>query len=567
MKHSDHPSPPEWPLKWLRFFMKEAYLEEIEGDMEEIFLDNLEIHSLRKARRLYTWDVLRLFRPGLIKNWKVNGQQNHLDMYKNYLKIAWRNLKKFKMYSAIKIGGFAIGIAAAILIALFVLHESGYDQHYEHTDRIYRVINNFSDPEDQERWPALQPQFAQVLQDEFPEVEKAGRLIPYDWYNAGSNQFRPEDQLQNNYEEGFAYMDQSLLEILEIPMVYGQRAKALSEPKSLVISQKIADKYFPGKDPVGQTVILNENEEHPYTIGGVMENFPTNTHLQYDYLLTLTDEEFWEGEQTNWCCSNYNTYALLRPGVDPEAVETKLLSIRDNYLVRHFEERGNKWAAKAKNYLTYDLDPIADTHLRSSEVFDVFSKSDIAVIRLFGVIAIFILLLACINFINLSTAKSANRARETGLRKVVGSNRSHLIQQFLTESVLFSGISVALGTLLSWILIPYFNQLSGKDLSLPWAEWWFIPILLGLASFIGLLAGIYPSFYLSGFKPIDVLKGKLSRGSKATGLRSTMVVFQFATSMVLIASAFIVYYQMQYILHKDLGFDKEQVVMIHGTNT
>lgn len=567
MKHPDHPSPPEWPLKWLRFFMKEAYLEEIEGDMEEIFLDNLEIHSLRKARRLYTWDVLRLFRPGLVKNWKVSGQQNHLDMYKNYLKIAWRNLKKFKMYSAIKIGGFAIGIAAAILIALFVLHESDYDRHYEHTDRIYRVINNFSDPEDQERWPALQPQFAQVLRDEFPEVEKAGRLIPYDWYNAGSNQFRPEDQLQNNYEEGFAYMDQSLLEILEIPMVYGQRAKALSEPKSLVISQKIADKYFPGKDPVGQTVILNENEASPYTIGGVMENFPTNTHLQYDFLLTLTDEEFWEGEQTSWCCNNYNTYTLLRPGVDPKVLESKLLSIRDNYLVRHFKERGNKWAEEVEKYLTYDLDPIADTHLRSSEVFDVFSKSDIAVIRLFGVIAVFILLLACINFINLSTAKSANRARETGLRKVVGSNRSHLIQQFLTESVLFSGISVALGTLLSWILIPYFNQLSGKDLSLPWAEWWFIPILLGLASFIGLLAGIYPAFYLSGFKPIDVLKGKLSRGSKATGLRSTMVVFQFATSMVLIASAFIVYYQMQYILHKDLGFDKEQVVMIHGTNT
>jgi putative ABC transport system permease protein len=566
---SDQKHPPEWPLKWLRFFLKESYLEEIEGDLEEIFQEDLERSSYQKARRLYTWEVLKLFRPGLVKNWKITPHFNQLDMYKNYLKIAWRNLQKFKMYSAIKIGGFAIGIAAVILITLFVLHETDYDRHYTNTDRIFRVINNFSDPEEQERWPALEPQMASVLQNEFPEVEKAGRLIPYDWYNAGSNQFRPSERVQNNHEEGFVYMDQSLLEILEIPLIYGERTTALAEPKTIVIAQRIADKYYPYENPVGKTVILNEQEEQPYTIGGVMENFPATSHLQqYDFLLTLTDEEFWEGEQTSWCCSNYNTYALLRPDVNPKALEPKMLSIRDNYLIRHFAEQGDKWADRAKKYLSYDLDPISDIHLNSAEVRDVFAKGDIRIVRLFGAIGIFILLLACINFINLSTAKSANRAKETGLRKVVGSHRSHLIQQFLTESILFSGISVVLGTLLAWALLPAFNELSGKALSFPWQEWAFFPILFSLALIIGLLAGIYPSFYLSAFKPIDVLKGKLSRGSKASGgLRSTMVVFQFATSMVLITSAFVVYYQMQYILHKDLGFDKEQVVMIQGTNT
>lgn len=568
MDTPDRQYPPKWPLQFLRFFVREAYLEEIEGDMEEIFQEHLEQYSLKKSRRLYAWDVIKLFRPGLIKHLKFGNHLNHHDMFKNYLKIAWRNLNKFKMYSAIKIGGFAIGIAAVILIALFVIHESSYDRHYANTDRIYRVINHLSDPtEENDRWPAMQPQMASVLQDEFPEIEKAGRLIPYDWYYAGHNQFRPEDQLQNNYEEGFAYMDQSLLEILEIPMVYGQQDQALAEPNTIVISKKIADKYYPGEDPVGKSVFLNENKDRPYTIGGVMENFPSNTHVQYDFLLTLTDEEFWEGEQTNWCCSNYNTYVLLRPGVDPDELEPKLLSVRDNYLVRHFAEQENKWAEQAKKYLTFDLDPIADTHLRSADVWDIFSKSDIQITRLFGAIAVFILLLACINFINLSTAKSANRAKETGLRKVVGSHRGQLIQQFLTESVLFSAISVVLGTLLAWVLLPFFNEISGKALTLPWTEWWFVPILSGLVLVIGLLAGLYPSFYLSGFKPIDVLKGKLSRGSKAAEMRSTMVVFQFATSMVLIVSAFTVYYQMQYILHKDLGFDKEQVVMIHGTNT
>ena len=562
------PTLPKWPLKFLRFFMKEEYLEEVEGDLEELFLEQLEAHPLSKARRLYAWEVLRLFRPGLVKNWKLNYHHNHLDMYKNFLKIAWRNLKKSSMYATIKIGGFAIGIAATILIALFVLHESGYDRYYPDTDRIYRVINKFSDPaKDADRWPAMQPQMAQVLQDEFPETEKSGRLIPYDWYNAGNNQFRPAEQLQNNYEEGFAYMDQSLLDILGLPMVSGDRSQALATPKSLVISRKIAEKYYPGQDPVGQTVVLNENEEQPYTIGGVMEDFPSTSHLQYDFLLTLTDEEFWEGEQTSWCCSNYNTYVLLRRDVDPDILEPKLLSVRDNYLIRHFNDQGDKWADEAEKYLSYDLMPIADTHLRSAEVWDVFPKSDIKTIRLFGAIASFILLLACINFINLATAKSANRAKETGLRKVVGSLRSQLVQQFLTESVLFSTISVVLGTLLAWALLPSFNDLSGKSLVMPWTNWWFVPTLVGLALIIGLTAGIYPSLYLSSFRPIDVLKGQLKRGKKAAGLRSTMVVFQFTTSMVLIVSALIVYFQMQYILHKDLGFDKEQVVMIQGTNT
>ncbi|MEZ5041947.1 MAG: ABC transporter permease [Saprospiraceae bacterium] len=559
--------PPKWPLKFLRFFVKAEYLEEIEGDMEEIFLDNLEQYSPKQAQRLYTWEVLKLFRPGLVKHINISDHLNTTDMYKNYLKIAWRNLNKFKLYSAIKIGGFAIGIAAAMLIALYVKNELSYDQHYTNQERIYRVLNIYSDPENNEKWPSFQAQMASVLQAEFPEVEKAGRLIPYDWYDAGHNQFRRVDQVQNNYEEGFVYADQNLLEILEIPMLYGKREQALAKPFSMVISKKMADKYFPGEDPVGKAVLLNENTDRPYTIGGVMEDFPPNTHLQYDFLLTLTEVEFWDGEQTNWCCSNYNVYVLLRPGVDPRQLEPKMLAIRDNYLIRHFRERENQFAEDAEKYLTYALQPIGDIHLRSEDVSDIFSNSDIRIVRLFGAIAIFILILAGINFINLSTAKSANRAKETGLRKVVGSYRSSLIQQFLTESVLFSGISVVLGSLLAWLLIPFFNTISGKSLDLAWDAWWFFPLLLSLTLVIGLLAGIYPSFYLSGFKPIDVLKGKLSRGSKGVGLRSTMVVFQFTTSIVLIVCAFIVYNQMQYILHKDLGYDKEQVVLIQGTNT
>ena len=488
-------------------------------------------------------------------------------MFKNYSKIAWRNLFKYKMYSFIKIGGFAIGIAACLLISLFVKEELSYDKYYENGNRIYRVINVYNNNVDFWRWTAFPAQIAQVLQDNFPEIEKAGRLIPYDWYNAGNNQFRAAEQTQNNYEEGFAYADQELLEILQIPLVYGNPEHALEKPNSMVLSKRMADKYFPDKDPVGQTVILNEDESNPYVVGGVMENFPSNSHLQFDFFITLTEVEFWPGEQTNWCCSNYNPYILVREGTDPHELEEKLLFIRDNYIVRHLRETENQDAVDEQKYRSFYLQAIGDIRLKSKDIGDIIPHGDIQIVWLFAAIACFILLLACINFINLSTAKSANRAREVGLRKVVGSFRRNLIRQFLTESIFFSGISVAFGTLLAATFSPYFNLLSGKSLTLPWMEWWFIPLLILLIIVIGFLAGIYPSLYLSAFKPINTLKGGPSKGSKSSRLRNAMVVFQFTTSITLIVGAFIVYRQMEYILNKELGYDREQVVMIQGTNT
>ncbi|HMQ62990.1 MAG TPA: permease prefix domain 2-containing transporter, partial [Flavilitoribacter sp.] len=269
MNRPIHPAPPSWPLKFLRLIIRDQYLEEIEGDMEEVYRDYLEQFPVRKARYLYALEALKLLRPALIKSPKISIQSNSPDMFANYLKIAWRTLNKSRMYSAIKIGGFAIGIAAALLIALYVVNESGYDRFYANTDRIYRLINEYSKSGNQEKWTAFQPQMVQVLKDEFPEIENAGRLIPYaGWFDAGDNQFRRADRQQNNYEEGFAYADQSLLDILEVSMVYGERSKALSEVRSIVLSKRMADKYFPGENPVGKVVILEERTGEPFTGGG-----------------------------------------------------------------------------------------------------------------------------------------------------------------------------------------------------------------------------------------------------------------------------------------------------------
>lgn len=490
-------------------------------------------------------------------------------MFKSYFKIGWRNLVKQKMYSAIKIGGFALGIAACLLITLFIRQELSYDQYYTNKDRIFRVYNQFAKGET-EKWTSFPASIGHILKNDYPEVEKAGRLIPYNsWFYAGTNLFRRDDQVDNIYEEGFAYADQALLEILQIPMVYGNQEHALAEPNTIVLSKRKADKYFPGENPVGQTVILDENEARPFTVGGVMENFPSNSHLQYDFLITLTEEEFWEGEQTSWCCWNYNAYIQIRPDADPAELEEKLLTIRDKYYVNYIEETGQQGVEDVKKYHSFKLQPVSDIYLLSGAdgIDSAVEQGDIKYVWLFGGVACFILLLAGINFINLSTAKSANRAKEVGLRKVVGSVRSNLIKQFLTESLIFSFVSFILALLIVWFTLPLFNDLAGKSLMMPWTDWWFLPIILLSAIIMGVLAGIYPSFYLSAFKPIEVLKGKWSRGAKGSKMRSALVVFQFTASIVLIIGTIIIYQQMNFILNKKIGYDKEQVITIEGANT
>ena len=559
--------PPKYALKFFRWFCHPDYAEDIEGDLYEKYERNIQNCTKRKADWRFFLTILSLFRPNLIRSITINNQLIHPAMFRQNVKIGYRSLLKNKSYSAIKIGGFAIGIAAFLLITLFVQEELSYDQHYKYGDRIYRLLNVEKGTGDFDKWTAFPAQIGQLLNEDFPEIEKAGRLIPYDWHLAGNNLVSSENYRQNNYEEGFAYVDASLLEVLEIPMVYGSQKDALVKPNTIVLSKKMADKYFPDEDPVGKDLIINGVEDYPFIVGGVMENFPTNSHLQFDFFLTLTDIEFWPGEQTNWCCSNYNPYIKVRPDTDILTLEKKLLAIRDNYVVPHLLKEKNTYAEKAATDLSYELQAIKDIHLKSAGIGDIFVHGDIKIARLFGIIAIFILLLAGINFINLFTAKSANRAKEVGVRKVVGSFRSNLVQQFLTESTLFSAISVIIGTGLAWFSLPYFNLLSGKALTIPWTTLWFIPALGGLAILIGILAGLYPAFYLSAFKPIDVLKGKLSQGSKNSTLRSSMVIFQFTTSIILVVSAFVVYNQMHFILTKKLGFDKEQVIMIQGANT
>lgn len=560
------PTPPKFARWILLRFLRGDLTEEVEGDLEEKFYVTATKRSVFRARINYWYQVLHYMRPFALRKNKFT--LFYYDMFQNYFKISWRSLLKQRMYSVIKIGGLALGIAACFLITLYINDELNYDKHYTHTNRIYRLVAAV-ELEDSKHgrfidWPAPA---ATVLEQDYPEVEKAGRYLSSSLFGAGENEIRRSDRVENSHEEGFVYFDQKLIELLDLPVIAGNLHHALDEPNTIVITRRKAEKYFSGEDAVGKTFVINNNDKRLFKIGAVIEDFPLNSHLQFDFLMTLTGVEFWGGEQTYWMASNYSTYVLLKPDADVKDVERKITKgIIEKYYIPAMVATGQVGGMELLKKARLQLQPIDQIHIDGS-VADGLQHGDMRFIWLFGAIAVFILIIACINFINLSTARSANRAKEVGLRKTVGSMRSHLVNQFLTESFLFSLLALIAGVILSWLLLPYFNLLAAKTLTFPWQAWWLIPGIIVVAIVIGLMAGLYPAFYLSAFKPANVLKGNVSKGSKNSSTRSMLVVFQFTTSIVLIISTVVIYRQMNFILNKKLGFDREQVLLLQGTTT
>lgn len=554
--------PPRLGQRLLLRFLRDDLAEEVLGDLDEKFYITVKKRSPFRAKLNYWYQVMQYARPFAIRrSRKIH--KNQYDMLKSYFRTGWRNMSRQKMYSFIKIGGFSLGIAACLLITLYIKEELSYDTQWP--SDIYRVIKVYNEDGTILKGVDFPAPVANVLKEEFPEVAMAGRINPSQSFGAGSNEIRREDQEENTHEDGFIYADQELLDLLQVPMVFGERKHALDEPNTIVLSRRKAEKFFPNQNPLGKMMIVNN--DRLYKVGGVIEDFPPATHVHFDFLLSLKGVQFWQGEQTNWLANNYNTYIRLVPGADPLLLEKKFDEITKKYLVPSLKAAGFVNAEKSGNNFSYRLQPIQDIHLYSADIDDDFVHGDIRYVWIFGVIATFILIIACINFINLSTAKSANRAKEVGLRKVVGSVRANLVNQFLTESLLFSLISFVVGMLLASLALPWFNVLAGKSLVFPWKEPWLLPALALAALITGLLAGLYPAFYLSAFRPIQVLKGDLRRGSKSAAMRSTLVVFQFTASIVLIIGTFIVYRQMDFILTRKAGFEKDQVILIHGTNT
>jgi putative ABC transport system permease protein len=478
------------------------------------------------------------------------------NMLKNYFTVAIRNLRKHSFYSFINVAGLSIGLAICFIIVLFVINELSYDTHFVAADRIYRVKNEIKFGGNHYKMLYTPPVLANALVSEYPEVEAAIRFR-----ERGS--YLVKRTVDNIKEDHVIWTDKDFFKVFSIPVIAGNAETALTEPNSIAISESIANKYFPNENALGQTLILDNKENMKIT--AIYKNLPTNTHFHFDILISMEGLE--EAKRHVWYSNNFQTYMLLRPGASATQLESKFPElVAKNAMPQLAEVLGGDLTMEkfvsAGNKMEYTLQPLTDIHLKSSLQGEFEPNFDMAYVYLFVAIALFILIIACINFMNLSTARSANRAKEVGIRKVMGSFRSHLMRQFLTESILLTFISILLALFLAYLLLPLFNQLSLRALSIPFRQPMLYGIIILAALGVGLLAGIYPSFFLSAFKPVSVLKGHVALGMKSGFIRSALVVFQFTISMFLVIGTLAVSKQLNYIQNKKLGFNKDQVIVI-----
>ncbi|MEJ7739014.1 MAG: ABC transporter permease [Chitinophagaceae bacterium] len=476
-------------------------------------------------------------------------------MLKNYLKVAFRNLWKNKFFSAINMLGLAIGISTCLLITLFVLDELSFDHYNENAGRIYRVNTDLKFGGAEQKFAVASAPLGFTMVNESPEIENAVRFRSY-----GSSVIRKGDQ--NIKEDRIIYADSTLFDVFTLPIVSGHSKKALTEPNTLVISERIARKYFNRTNVAGE-ILLFDNKTN-YKITAVIRNIPPASHFNFDIFVSLSGLA--ESRDDNWLSFNFNTYLLLRKNVDPAFVESRFQQLIKKYTWPKVKQLMNitpEEFLKSGNYFNLSLMPLTAIHLHSDRIAELAPNGDIKMVYIFSAVAIFILLIACVNFMNLSTARSANRAKEVGIRKVLGTPRYKLIYQFLTESVLMSLFSFLIAIVICTLALPFFNELSYKELSLSPDQHPFLLVkLIACAIVIGLLAGSYPALYLSAFEPIVVLKGKLSTGFKSSVFRNSLVIFQFFISTLLIIGTIVIYRQLNYIQHKKLGFSKEQVIVV-----
>lgn len=474
-------------------------------------------------------------------------------MIKNYLKIAYRNIRKHLGYSLINVTGLAIGMACCILILLFVFDELSYDKFHENHDRIYRVTRKWfnADGVVNLHLGHVAPPVAPLLENDFPEIVHAVRFVGVDGLLVGTE--------TAFYEESrFFFAEEDVFDVFTLDMIAGDPKTALIDPFCVVITDEMAERYFGSQDPMGRSITIQAaGQRADMKVTGVMKPIPHNSHIHADFLGSFKTYEAVVGdeEMQRWASNNYATYLLMQEGYDIGRLQSQL----DPFIDRHMSQGMSE---KTK----LELQRLTDIHLYSHLDSEIEANSDITYVYVFSIIALFILLIACVNFMNLATARSAGRAKEVGLRKVIGAQRPQLIRQFLSESIMTAIISLLIAIGIVLLVLPPFSQFLGRDISLNLST--NAPLFLSLfliAIIVGLFAGIYPAVFLSAFKPIRVLKGRLEAGKKGVSFRTVLVVFQFAISIALIVCVGVVSNQLEFMRTRNLGFDEEHVVVLPGS--
>ena len=541
-------NPPRWAKRLLHQFGDPDELPEVEGDLYELYQRWVEEHGLKKAQWLYGINAITFLRPSAVKKRKTKSDYstNHTIMFSNYFKIAYRNLLKSRVFSFINLAGFLLGFVPAIFIALYVIDELSFDAFHTNADRIYRITETIRDETGERQGVGAAAQVAPSAVERLPEVERAVRVAAFGRLTLGYGEFR-------DFEENW-FVDANFFELFDFQFIAGNPETALDAPYSIVLTQTLATKYFGDELPLGKS--MYGSFENEVTVTGIIEDFPSNSHLNPS-LLFSTSTLFSEADdlrawaEDDWTSTAFDTYLLLSPDANPENLSQQLTTLANEH--RPEDERENQ----------YHLQALTDIHFRSQHLEKDTNahKSDIAYVYVFIAIGLLVLGIAFINYVNLSTARAMKRAKEVGLRKTVGASRRQLVYQFMSESLLTVMLTLVVAVMFVQLLLPTFNELTGKSLHFNLLEGPTLLVLLGVGLASGILAGAYPAFYLSRSKPTVTLK-QASSARENTTLRQLLVVGQFAFAIFMITATAIIYQQLNFIRNTNLGYDREQLVTV-----
>ncbi|SFT48810.1 ABC-type antimicrobial peptide transport system, permease component [Algoriphagus locisalis] len=543
-----HPTPPKLFLRFFRWFCHPGMLDYIEGDLIEVYERNFKTFGKRKADWRFIKDVLLLFRPGIIRPRKPYQNLTPYGMYKSYFKIGWRTLLRNKEYTLINIAGLALSITCCILIFVLVKHHTGFDDFHQDKDRIYRVVTE-QHRESVSYVNSVPSPLGMVLRENHTYGEKVARMF-HEANTVISFERNGEKQLIKE-PQGFAFTEPEFFDIFNFPLSKGNMKTALKEPNTAIITERLAKKYFGEQNPIGQ--VITYDNFLPFTITGVLEDLPPNTDISPEIFVSyssmkdfnpwLASDDAWGGITGGMYC-----FTKLRSGVSPAEVEEAL----QPYVKLHRPE--------SKNVHHYKLQALSDVHF-DGRYGGAMDKSDIGILIAIG---IFLLLTACVNFVNLATAQALKRSKEVGVRKVLGSFRSQLFWQFIFETAIIAIVSILIALVAAFALVPYVNDFFSTQIPVNFlTDGTLVLFIIGLDILITLLAGCYPAFILTGFKPVAALKGKLSMQQLGGfNTRRSLIVMQFAISQVLIIGVIVIMNQMRFAREAELGFDKESIVMV-----
>jgi putative ABC transport system permease protein len=541
-------TPPKLATQVLLFFLRDDFVEEVQGDLEEKFLITAKNRSLFRAQLNYWYQVLNYLRPFALRKTRYF-YLNSSGMYRNYFKITIRNLVKQKLYSTINIGGLAAGLSCSIIIVLYVQHEFSFDRFYNNSDHIYRVFQKQSGNVflGSDFFAVTPSQLASVMEEEFPEVVAATSV---------DDQTALLSTSKNSFWEKGIGGDHHFFDVFRIPFLEGNAKHALKDPKSIILTKSLARKIFPSDDALGQ--FLKYQNEASYLVTGIIDDPPSNSSFQYSYIINI-HSNYWYGEnlkRSKWNNNNIHTFFLMAEGADPEKLTSQFPT-----LIKKYRDPVDYADYPFKD--EYEIQPLPSMYMTSGINFDIGLKGNERYVYLFSVVALIVLLLACVNYMNLAVARSINRAREVGLRKVIGAIRSQLVWQFLGESVLIASLSLCLAIGLTYLLLPMFGNVMERPIEFDiFSNTWLLPGLLALVIGVGILSGSYPAVFMSGLRPVEVLKGKIVGKLSSSRLQHGLIILQYAASIALVIGSIVIYQQLQYMKQKELGFDKSGVIVL-----